>query len=207
MTAACKLQKRVRLGFTRAELLAVIAGCSLLVGLLVPALSPASQRNRQTSDLAACRENLRQIGTGLLAFAQDHGGSLPQSATLVNPHVDVIQALVPSYVANPKPFYCPAEQRPALSYSEANFHAGIIGYFYYSADAAGPDDNLSRFIITGIDWPRKLKTGMNPQSWVMSDIWFSGDPTAHAGYRKGVNYLMLDGSTGFVAESPRQAFH
>jgi prepilin-type processing-associated H-X9-DG protein len=41
----------------------------------------------------------------------------------------------------------------------------------------------------------------------MSDVWVSVVPTAHAGYRKGVNYLMLDGSVDFVSQSPRQAFH
>ena len=96
---------------------------------------------------------------------------------------------------------------PSLSYSDANFKSGIIGYFYYSAARASEDQDLSRFLLTGISWPRELNTHLDPRSWVMSDIWVSGDPTAHAGYRKGVNYLMLDGAVGFVSESPRQAFH
>ncbi len=48
---------------------------------------------------------------------------------------------------------------------------------------------------------------MDPKTWVMSDIWVSSLPTSHPGFKKGVNYLMLDGSVGFVGESPRQQFH
>ena len=48
---------------------------------------------------------------------------------------------------------------------------------------------------------------MEPDKWVMSDAWVSVEPTRHAGYRKGVNYLRLDGSVDFAGESPRQAFH
>ena len=48
---------------------------------------------------------------------------------------------------------------------------------------------------------------MDPKTWVMSDVWYSGEETAHSGYRKGLNYLMLDGSVDFIEQSPRLAFH
>jgi prepilin-type processing-associated H-X9-DG protein len=48
---------------------------------------------------------------------------------------------------------------------------------------------------------------MDPRSWVMSDMWVSGISTAHVGFKKGLNYLMLDGSVGFLTDSPRRGFH
>jgi hypothetical protein len=94
-----------------------------------------------------------------------------------------------------------------VSYSEEHFKAGTIGYFYYSALQASDDEQLSRFLREGVTWPRMLNAVADPKSWVMSDIWVSGEPTAHGSYRKGVNYLMLNGAVDFVGESPRQAFH
>ena len=94
-----------------------------------------------------------------------------------------------------------------LRFSEANFASGIIGYYYYGALDAGPNRSVSKFLRSGVSWPRKLNMSMDPKTWVMSDIWISGVPTAHSGYRKGVNYLMLDGSVSFISGSPRQEFH
>ncbi len=199
---------RRRNGITRAEVLAIAAVAAVLMAMLAPLLAPRSKISGDAANLALCKENLRQIGIGLLAYAQDNGGVLPVSDTVENPHTALLQAAATrKYVGDPKLFYCPAQPSPSLSYSDANFKAGIIGYFYYSAAQASDDEDLSRFLLTGISWPRELNTHLDGRSWVMSDIWVSGAPTAHSGYRKGVNYLMLDGSVGFVSESPRQAFH
>jgi prepilin-type processing-associated H-X9-DG protein len=178
----------------------------VLIAILIPVLLPKSSQDREKANLARCKENLRVIGAGMLLYAQSNNGALPVGATVENPHPE-LTALVPKYVSEPKMFYCPSETQSNLLYSQQNFNAGSVGYFYYSAAQASSDDNLSQFLLSGIVWPRELHTGMDPKSWVMSDAWFSGVPTAHPGFRKGVNYLMLDGSVDFVSESPRQAFH
>jgi prepilin-type processing-associated H-X9-DG protein len=191
-------------GFTYAQVLVLIA----MITLIVAALIPSIERMREQANLAICKDNLRRIGAWLLAYAGANGGGLPVSPTVENPHTELLAGLAADRaIADPTMFYCPSERRPELSYSPANFRAGIIGYYYYSAAAASPDLSLSRFLRGGVAWPRMLKLGMSPRCWVASDIWLSGVPTAHAGYRKGVNYLMLDGSVDFVSESPRQHFH
>ena len=91
--------------------------------------------------------------------------------------------------------------------STSVFRADTIGYYYYGAATPGSNHDINKFLRSGISWPRKLNKSMDRNVWVMSDIWVSAVPTAHAGYRKGVNYLMLDGSVSFIGESPRQAFH
>ena len=196
------------MGFTRAELLVVVAVMAVGIAMLVPYLAPAAKRSRAEADLARCQDNLRAIGVGLLAYAQDNGGTLPVSPTLENPHTEFLSCVAtPKYIRDPQLFYCPSELRPTLSFSDTNVKAGIIGYYYYSAAQASTDENLSKFLRTGLSWPRELTTRLDPKSWVMSDIWVSGDPPAHAAYKKGVNYLMLDGTVGFVTESPRHEFH
>jgi prepilin-type processing-associated H-X9-DG protein len=125
-----------------------------------------------------------------------------------NPHLELIDSLrAGNFAGDARDFYCPSQKQASLEFSEENFAKGVIGYYYYSAMSESDDRSLSKFLRGGVEWPRKINTSMDAKTWVMSDIWISAVPTAHAGYRKGVNYLMLDGSVGFVGESPRQSFH
>ena len=61
--------------FTLIELLVVIAIIALLAAIIFPVFSQAREKGRQT----ACLSNLRQLGQGVLMYAQDHDESLPSS--------------------------------------------------------------------------------------------------------------------------------
>jgi prepilin-type processing-associated H-X9-DG protein len=193
-----------RSAFTFVHCLVVVAIIALTVALLVPTI----ERLREQANLAMCKDNLRKIGGALILYAHANGGELPVSPTVENPHAELLDCLAAGkFIGDPKIFYCPSERRAGLSFSDQNFRSGIIGYYYYSAFNVSTDAAVSKFLRGGVSWPRKVNAAMDPKTWVMSDIWVSALPTSHAGYRKGVNYLMLDGSVGFVGESPRQQFH
>lgn len=59
--------------FARAEALAILAGVGLLASLAVPLWGGATRH----SEVAACANNLRQIGQGMRLWAHDHGGQMP----------------------------------------------------------------------------------------------------------------------------------
>jgi prepilin-type N-terminal cleavage/methylation domain-containing protein/prepilin-type processing-associated H-X9-DG protein len=59
-----------RRGFTLIELLVVIAIIAILAAILFPVFAQAREKGRQTS----CLSNLRQLGTAMLMYAEDHDG-------------------------------------------------------------------------------------------------------------------------------------
>jgi prepilin-type N-terminal cleavage/methylation domain-containing protein/prepilin-type processing-associated H-X9-DG protein len=62
-----------RQGFTLIELLVVIAIIAILAAILFPVFAQARAKARQT----ACLSNIKQLGTGLMMYAQDYDETLP----------------------------------------------------------------------------------------------------------------------------------
>ena len=197
---------------TLVELLVTISMIALLAGLLLPQLG----RGRDLAKLTICKTRLHNVGIGLLAYASTHGSFLPVGELLsrrvdevyCNPQPELIAALAPDYVENNENFYCPSELEPEFAFTPANVDAGNIGYFYFSCRSAPDNTYLAQFLWRpgGVSWPRLLNTRMDPATWVMSDCWLSGEPSPHPGYKRGVNYLRLDGAVQMVQQQTRSVF-
>jgi prepilin-type N-terminal cleavage/methylation domain-containing protein/prepilin-type processing-associated H-X9-DG protein len=71
-----------RSGFTLIELLTVIAIIGILAAILIPVVGKA----RESAQRAQCVSNLRQIGTGIYLYADDHDGRMPGPYFAPIPH-------------------------------------------------------------------------------------------------------------------------
>src|SRR5689334_16378669 len=63
-------------GFTLVELLVVLGILTVLIGLLLPAIT----RARKQALRVVCQSNLRQVGHAVLAYAEANRGSFPAPA-------------------------------------------------------------------------------------------------------------------------------
>jgi prepilin-type N-terminal cleavage/methylation domain-containing protein len=84
-------------GFTLIELLVVIAIIGILAGLLLPAISKARERARQT----ACINNLRQFSMAIAMYKEDHNNT--------NALPDWLSTLYPQYIPAVKMYVCKSD--------------------------------------------------------------------------------------------------
>ncbi len=66
---------RRRSGFSLIEILATLAVIGILAAILIPVVS----RIRSSAENVTCTSNLRELGSGLINFAQENNGDLPLS--------------------------------------------------------------------------------------------------------------------------------
>src|SRR5919205_521722 len=94
-------------GFTLIELLVVIAIIAILAAILFPVFARARDKARQT----ACLSNMKQIGTGIMMYAQDYDELLPPSRNNSTGGVTPWHWLIQPYVKSLPVFKCPSNQQ------------------------------------------------------------------------------------------------
>jgi len=100
--------------FTLIELLVVIAIIAVLAGIALPVFNRAMERAKATADLS----NLRQLGIGSIAYANDNNDqTFTISATASSTAITWPVALYSKYVTNWKAFTSPFD---------ANAHVGTL---------------------------------------------------------------------------------
>lgn len=108
-----------RRAFTLIELLVVIAIIAILAAILFPVFAKAREAARKT----ACINNLKQIGTGIMMYAQDYDETLP-SAPFANAPAGLWNTptwnnygwsyafiLLDPYIKNTQVFGCPSSRK------------------------------------------------------------------------------------------------
>ena len=94
-----------RFGFTLIELLVVIAIIAILAAILFPVFARARENARRSS----CQSNLKQIGLGIMQYAQDYDERMVMGASAITPGNDVIWIeLLQPYVKSYQVFQCPS---------------------------------------------------------------------------------------------------
>ncbi|MEX2217527.1 MAG: type II secretion system protein [Phycisphaerales bacterium] len=141
----------MRRGFTLIDVLVTLAVISVLLSILMPSLSSV----RETARQVVCRSNVRQVGIGLVLYAEAYQDRVPYSGFLEGPnptpHETVILRrvapdswdgaghLYDDYMAAPQVFYCPSHRgsHPYRAYADAwMLGAGlIVGNFQYRGKA------------------------------------------------------------------------
>jgi len=155
--------RRWRAGFTLVELLVVIAIIAILAAMLMPALSRAREMARRTS----CLNNVRQIGLGLILYAEDYRGFYPLSNDWMRTGDEpgIQTALVyPRYITQLEVFLCPSNR--ALRAPQPADAALGGSYPYMGIELARFEDILALF---GPSPPRPLRTASPAEVMVLSD--------------------------------------
>ena len=109
--------------FTLVEMLVVISIMGILAGLLLPALENAHEQGKRV----ACMNNLRQIGSAILAYAGDYDNHTPPAWVNI-PNGPWYATLTNGYVNSTKIFKCPDDRRRANpGVSTPRSYAIVIG--------------------------------------------------------------------------------
>ncbi len=105
-------------GFTLIELLVVIAIIGILAGILLPVLSRAREAARKTQ----CASNVKQIGMGLIMYANENSEQFPSDSAYegVRPAMRGLNLLFDTYVSDRKVFNCPSDTTVSNVTQDAN---------------------------------------------------------------------------------------
>ena len=112
----------VRRGFTLIELLVVIAIIAILAAILFPVFARARENARR----ASCQSNLKQIGLGVIQYAQDYDEKLPRSYAdaTTRPAGDTVFNQIQPYLKSTQILRCPSYSGTGSSYAYINVYLG-----------------------------------------------------------------------------------
>lgn len=170
-------------GFTLIELLVVIAIIAILAAILFPVFAQAREKARQTS----CLSNLKQMGTGLMMYAQDYdesyvinNTSIPYpfnaNGSLSGDRHGVWTKLLQPYMKNVQIFSCPSgpnkDIRTIVNQGEAFNAPGAIKVPWQGAYGA------NEYIVkAGPDNPDEYQRSAISMAAIgrPADLWFVAD--------------------------------
>lgn len=131
--SACTRPVLARDGFTLIELLVVIAILMLLAAILFPVFGRARENARRVS----CMSNMKQLGLGMLQYAQDYderyyGGTRATTPSVLVPYMGGIgwAGSIYPYIRNTQVYECPDDTNKGSGVNVPVSYA----YNHYAAD-------------------------------------------------------------------------
>ena len=139
-----------RSAFTLIELLVVIAIIAILAAILFPVFARARENARKSS----CQSNLKQIGLGVMQYAQDYDERMPSTRMGVNATtntnwVNLLQPYVKSYQV----FACPSNTRNTQTMQDNNGSPTPVSYLAPRENGTGTGGNGAAFGNRGVVGP------------------------------------------------------
>ena len=200
--------------FTLIELLVVIAIIAILAAILFPVFARARENARRTS----CASNLKQIGLGIIQYAQDFDGymppaTLPQSdsssggCTTGTP-VYSWPTLMFAYVKSEQVFVCPSgEETPVSKADLLTFGTGPTTKKYVgvtkdgtSTSFTGDGSTLSVELVHKLSYGRNLIPDTGPTTPIAGCVFASSLGWSNTGRTAGF-WSDTNHKSGYVTTS------
>jgi len=184
-----KRQVTARKGFTLIELLVVIAIIAILAAILFPVFARARENARRSS----CQSNLKQIGLGLMQYAQDYDDSVvpviwPNGANGPGQWSQLIQP----YIKSTQLFQCPSNPSNGSRKADAGVYAGVE---YPRINRSYGHNRPQPNSLSQVQAPAtRIQVSEDLAEWDLEPADTSGFRSRHfAGHLGTANYLYYDG--------------
>jgi prepilin-type N-terminal cleavage/methylation domain-containing protein/prepilin-type processing-associated H-X9-DG protein len=181
-------------GFTLIEVLIVVGIICIISAIILPALSRAREKSRQST----CANNLRQIALATQMYSADNSGQYPSwfnGFAIANPLPNSKPGIgwavrISAYTKTNAIFQCPTEPTPGSDDPDASLIVGQPTFLDYGYNPWLSDEPESRFGM-----PTKtiaFKDDEPLPAWGMAHKWEVTHPESmrHSG---GVNCAFVDG--------------